>query len=430
MRLILVDRSATQRRQFWPLTLSRPIWDLRCGMTSLAEKLQAKTGINDVAYFVPDYMAEAYREKTDRPVNDVSILTGRDLLILDARVKAGNLDLCHTAGAVERSEIGLDKEGNVLCALIAQGDLKKLRGDDIDAFLASAKATLPNAPCLLPTWQYTWDLMLASPHQITADFAAAGRQGIEGKIEEPSALRGSKKDVYVAPGVTIHPMVVIDAEHGPVYIDEGAEIHPFTRIEGPCYIGKKSMLLGAKCREGNSIGPYCRIGGEVEESVIQGYSNKYHDGFLGHAYVGEWVNLGALTTNSDLKNDYSTVSVMLDGKHSIDTGSTKVGSLIGDHTKTSIGVLFNTGSVIGAMAIIMSTGKPLPKFIPSFAWFIEGVVTKGFGRKTLYGTANTAMGRRRQRWTPAQEAMWDKIFEMTAEPRDEAVKKGRRAMMK
>ena len=145
-------------------------------------------------------------------------------------------------------------------------------------------------------------------------------------------------------------MVVIDAEHGPVYIDEGAEIHPFTRIEGPCYVGKKSILLGAKCREGNSIGPMCRVGGEVEESIIHGYSNKYHDGFLGHAYVGEWVNLGALTTNSDLKNDYSSVSVMLDGHTPIDTGSTKVGSLIGDHTKTSIGTLLNTGAYVGAMA--------------------------------------------------------------------------------
>ncbi len=426
MRLILVDRSETQRRQFWPLTLSRPIWDLRCGMTSLAEKLQAKTGISDVAYFVPDYMAEVYRGRTDRPVNDMSAVTGQDVLIVDARVKAASLDIPTTG----RSEAGVDEQGEVLYARVGESDGKKLRAGDIDAFVASAKATLPHVRCTLPTWQYTWDLMLASPHQISTDFAATGRQGTEGTIEEPTALRGSKKDVYVAPGARIHPMVVIDTEHGPVYIDEGAEIHPFTRIEGPCYIGKKSILLGAKCREGNSIGPYCRIGGEVEESVIQGYSNKYHDGFLGHAYVGEWVNLGALTTNSDLKNDYSTVSVMLDGKHSIDTGSTKVGSLIGDHTKTSIGVLFNTGSIIGAMAIIMSTGKPLPKFIPSFAWFIEGVVTKGFGRKTLYCTANTAMGRRKQKWTPAQEAMWDKIFEMTAEPRDEAVKKGRRAMMK
>ena len=426
MRLILVDRSEHNRRQFWPLVLSRPIWELRCGMTSLEEKLQAKVGTSDVAYFVPDYLAETYQERTDRPVNEMSALAGQDVLIVDARIKADSFDVAATGP----SEVGLDEQGQVLYARIGKADSKKVRGSDIDTFLDSAKASLPTVKSTLPTWQYTWDLMLASPHQITADFAAAGRQGIEGTIEEPSALRGSKKDVYVAPGVTIHPMVVIDAEHGPVYIDEGAEIHPFTRIEGPCYIGKKAILLGAKCREGNSIGPYCRIGGEVEESVIQGYSNKYHDGFLGHAYVGEWVNLGALTTNSDLKNDYSTVSVMLDGKHSIDTGSTKVGSLIGDHTKTSIGVLFNTGSVVGAMAIIMATGKPLPKFIPSFGWFIEGVVTKGFGKKTLYGTANTAMGRRKQKWTPAQETMWDKIFEMTAGPRDEAVKKGRRAMMK
>jgi UDP-N-acetylglucosamine diphosphorylase/glucosamine-1-phosphate N-acetyltransferase len=406
--------------------LSRPIWELRCGMTSLAEKFQAKVGTSDVAYFLPDYLAEAYREKTDRPVNEMPALTGRDVLIVDARVKADTFEV----PAAGRSEIGLDEQGEVLYARILQNDLKKLPSSDIDALLNSAKTSLPTVKSALPTWQYTWDLILASPHQITADFAAAGRQGIEGTIEEPAAFRGSKKDIYVAPGVTIHPMVVIDAEHGPVYIDEGAEIHPFTRIEGPCYIGKKSILLGAKCREGNSIGPYCRIGGEVEESVIQGYSNKYHDGFLGHAYVGEWVNLGALTTNSDLKNDYSTVSVMLDGKHAIDTGSTKVGSLIGDHTKTSIGVLFNTGSVVGAMAIIMATGKPLPKFIPSFAWFVEGVVTKGFGKKVLYGTANTAMGRRKQKWTPAQEALWDQIFAMTAGPREEAVKKGRRAMMK
>jgi UDP-N-acetylglucosamine diphosphorylase/glucosamine-1-phosphate N-acetyltransferase len=225
-------------------------------------------------------------------------------------------------------------------------------------------------------------------------------------------------------------MVVIDAEHGPVYIDEEAEIHPFTRIEGPCYIGKKSILLGAKCREGMSIGPMCRVGGEVEESILQGWSNKYHDGFLGHAYVGEWVNLGAGTTNSDLKNDYSNVSVSLDGHSTIDTGSTKVGCLVGDHTKTSIGTLFNTGAYVGAMALILATGKPLPKFIPSFAWFMDGVVTKGFGKGKLYETARVAMSRRKRQWTPAQEAMWDAIHELTAPSRDAAVRKGRKVLAK
>ena len=115
---------------------------------------------------------------------------------------------------------------------------------------------------------------------------------------------------------------------------KAAEIHPFTRIEGPCYVGKQSILLGAKCRQGNTIGPMCRVGGEVEHSILQGYTNKYHDGFLGHAYVGQWVNLGAGTTNSDLRNDYGRVKVVLDGRTAIDTGSNKMGALIGDHTKT------------------------------------------------------------------------------------------------
>ncbi len=426
MRLILLDNSEEVRSNFNPLALNRPIWELRCGFGSLGDKLIAKIGAADVACFVPDYMAEAYREKTDRPVNDTSVLSGDDLLIVDPRLKADSFDV--PAGGA--SEIGLDKDGRILYARIAKNDLDKLASDDIEKFMDAARANLPNVTCSLPTWNYTWDLILANPEQITADYAAAGRNGIAGAVEQPNAVRGSEKDVYIAPGVMVHPMVVIDAEHGPVYIDEGAEIHPFTRIEGPCYIGKNSILLGTKCREGNSIGPVCRIGGEVEESIIHGHSNKYHDGFLGHAYVGEWVNLGALTTNSDLKNDYSSVSVILDGRRPVDTGSTKVGSLIGDHTKTAIGTLLNTGSYVGAMALIMPTGKPLPKFIPSFAWFLEGVTTKGFGKGKLYETAAIAMSRRKCEWTEAEQAMWDAVFEMTAPARDEAIRRGRRKMLK
>jgi UDP-N-acetylglucosamine diphosphorylase/glucosamine-1-phosphate N-acetyltransferase len=412
------------RQNFYPLALSRPIWELRCGMTTLGEKLVAKVGARDVAGFVPEYLADAYREATCWPINQLSSLGGEDLLLVDARVKADALGV----PPVGPSQVSLDADGNLLCARIARGDLGQLNADSLDAFLASARQVLPATPGKVAVWNYTWDLILANPEQLVKDFAAAGRSGVEGTVEEPSAVRGSRSDVFIAAGARLHPMVVIDAEHGPVYIDEGAEIHPFTRIEGPCYIGKKSILLGAKCREGNSIGPMCRVGGEVEESIIQGYSSKYHDGFLGHAYVGEWVNLGALTTNSDLKNDYTTVAVSLDGKKSIDTGSRKVGSLIGDHTKTSIGTLLNTGAYVGAMALLAATGKPLPKFIPSFAWFLEGVVTKGFGKRALYETARIAMGRRQRQWTPAQQAMWDEIFRLTEGPRLEAVQKGRRAL--
>jgi UDP-N-acetylglucosamine diphosphorylase/glucosamine-1-phosphate N-acetyltransferase len=425
MRLILIDNVPEIRCKFYPLSLGRPLWELRCGMNSLANKLIAKIKPDSVAYFVPDYMEEVYRDQVKEPVNDTTALGGDDLIIVDPLVKADSFNVPIKGPG----EVGLDENGRILYARINKGDVKKSTFDDIEAFLTSIKSELPNVSCELATWEYVWDLVLANGEHIIAEFATAGRNGFEGSLEEPVAVRGSSKDVFVAKGVKVHPMVTIDAEQGPVYIDERAEIHPFTRIEGPCYIGKDSILLGAKCREGNSIGPCCRIGGEVEESIIHGYSNKYHDGFLGHSYVGEWVNLGALTTNSDLKNDYSNVSVMMDGRRSIDTGSTKVGSLIGDHVKTSIGTLLNTGSYVGAMALIMATGKPLPKHIPSFAWFIEGIVTKGFGKGKLYETAKTAMSRRKCEWTPAMEKMWDIVFEITAPVRDKAIKKGRKTLL-
>ena len=424
MRLILLDRLTEARFHFYPLALSRPIWELRCGMTSLAEKLVAKVGAGDVACFVPPYMADVYRGETNWAVNAPASLTGDDLLLVHGRVKAEDFNV-EPAGP---SQIAFDADGDCLFARITKEDLARLNTDSIDALLDSAREALPAADAEVSTWNYTWELVLENPGQLTKDFAAAGRSGIEGTVEEPNAIRGSQSEVYIAPGALVHPMVVIDAAEGPVYIDEGAEIHPFTRIEGPCYIGKKTILFGTKCREGNSIGPVCRVGGEVEESIIHGHSNKYHDGFLGHAYVGEWVNLGAQTSNSDLKSDYSHVAVSLDGRTPIDTGSTKVGSLIGDHTKTSIGTLLNTGAYVGAMTLIMTTGTPLPKFVPSFAWFIEDMVTKGFGKRSLYHTAKTAMGRRKVEWTPAIEAMWDEIFNITAPERKEAIQKGRRAM--
>ena len=426
MRLVLCDVDMTVRSGFYPLSYSRPIWELRYGMTTLGEKLVAKTNATDVAGFVPDYMGDSFGAKTDWAINDPKSLTGDDLLLVAAQVKAEGFDV-DASGA---SEVGVDGEGNVLYARVTKEDAGKLSAKDAQGFLDSARASLPNVTCSLATWKYTWELVLTNPEQLPKDFAEAGRSGIEGTVEQPNAIRGSEKDVYVGPGTVIHPMAVLDAENGPIYLDEDVEVHPFTRIEGPCYIGKKTIMFGTKCREGNTIGPVCRVGGEVEESIMHGHSNKYHDGFLGHAYVGEWVNLGALTTNSDLKNDYSSVSVMLDGRRPIDTGSTKVGSLIGDHTKTSIGTLLNTGSVVGAMALIMATGAPLQKFIPSFAWLLNGNVTKGFGKGKLYETARVSMSRRKKEWTPAEEAMWDAVFEITAPQRDKAIQLARRKMFK
>ncbi len=426
MRLVLVDWPSAKRYHFDPLALSRPIFALRCGMSSLGEKLIRKWQADHVVLIMPPYMEAVYRADSYRPVNEIDRIfePPDDVLFVHGRVKASGWEY----PSIGPSEVILDSDGELLVARVSRDDLQKLDRSSLEGLLKSIPENLPLVEAEVPTWQYIWDLILANPDQIREDFAAMGRYGMEGTVEQPFALRGNADDLYIAPGALVHPMVVIDVHGGPVYIDTDAEIHPFTRIEGPCYIGRRTILYGAKCREGNSFGPVCRIGGEVEESIIQGYSNKYHDGFLGHAYVGEWVNLGALTTNSDLKNDYSQVEVILDGRRPIPTGSTKVGSLIGDHTKTSIGTLLNTGAYVGAMALITGTGKPLPKFIPSFAWFLDGIVTKGYGKKKLYETAQVAMSRRRHRWTPAMEAMWDKIYEMTAPVRDEAIKRGRRSL--
>jgi UDP-N-acetylglucosamine diphosphorylase / glucose-1-phosphate thymidylyltransferase / UDP-N-acetylgalactosamine diphosphorylase / glucosamine-1-phosphate N-acetyltransferase / galactosamine-1-phosphate N-acetyltransferase len=438
MRMILVDRPTEKRRNFYPLALSRPIWELRCGMTTLGQKLVDRLRPAEVACFVPPYLADVYRTETSWPVNDPASLAGDDLLVVDTRIKADGLaDFLSSQaagsgvkpGGAAAPQVALDADGEVLAAHIRRGDLAKLRTDSIEALLRSAKEAFlagGQKSANVPTWDYTWELVLDNARQLAQDFTAAGRNGIEGTIEQPGAIRGDPRSIFIAPGAVVHPMVVLDAAAGPIYIDEGAEIHPFTRIEGPCYIGKQTILLGAKCREGNSIGPMCRIGGEIEESIVQGFSNKYHDGFLGHAYIGEWVNLGALTTNSDLKNDYSNVAITLDGHRQLDTGSKKVGALIGDHAKTSIGTLLNTGTYVGAMTLLVANGGLLPKFIPSFAWYLDGVLGTGFGKARLYSGAKVALARRQRQWTEADEALWDEIFRLTAPERDAAIERSQR----
>jgi UDP-N-acetylglucosamine diphosphorylase/glucosamine-1-phosphate N-acetyltransferase len=428
MRLILFDLDGPQRRHFFPLALSRPIWELRCGMSTLGERLVQRVGAaaKDVAYFMTEYLAPVWRQRTEARINDAAALRGDDLLLINARVKPQLIDEIDRNGF---SKLGRADHGEVMYVWVRHNDHMLEDTSSFEAFMDFARVNVPPVHVDPPAWEYTWDLVLANPQQLIADFRAAGRSGIEGTVEQPGAIRGSAKDVYVAPGAVVHPLVVIDASNGPVYLDEGVEVHPFTRIEGPCYVGERSILLGAKCREGNSIGPMCRIGGEVEESIIQGYSNKYHDGFLGHAYVGEWVNLGALTTNSDLKNDYGNVEVILDGKKPVDTGSVKVGALVGDHVKTSVGTLLNSGAYVGAMSLVMATGKPLPKYIPEFSWLIDGIVTKGFGKAKLYETASTAMQRRKRRWTQAEQQMWDTVYDLTAGARDEAIRRGRRQLL-
>lgn len=416
MRLVVFEDG--QSDHFLPVSWLRAVFELRTGATTLVRKIERAAGMSAHALLVRDYLEPTVRARhPGAAVNNLSECRGSDTLFVNGRVCGLGFTPPDRPVALWRGDrLAVWRTGDDITRISSYADLE------------AAARKGPAGDYTGQWFEYIWDLVLKNPEHITADFKLARKHGIECALHEPDCVFGYKDQVCIAESVRIHPFVCIDTHNGPVTIEEGCEIHPFTRIEGPAWIGPKTIILGAKVREGCSIGPMCRVGGEVEESIIHGYSNKYHDGFLGHAYVGEWVNLGALTSNSDLKNDYTTVSVMM-GHDTIDTGSTKVGAMIGDHVKTSIGTLLNTGAFVGTGSVLVATGAPLPKYIPPFAWFLNGFIGKGFGLNALISTARTAMSRRKVEMTADDEALLRRIFELTAEDRLKYVARGRRAML-
>jgi hypothetical protein len=165
--------------------------------------------------------------------------------------------------------------------------------------------------------------------------------------------------------------------------------------------------------KGSSFGPNCRIGGEVESSIVHAYSNKAHEGFLGHSYIGEWVNLGSGTQTSDLRNDYGKVTVTIAGQK-VDTGLLKVGSFIGDHTKTSISCLFNTGSVAGPFGMLIDSGGLLPRTLPAFCLYHEGRIRERTDLGAMFATAATMMARRDMTWSAAHADFFLDLYERTS----------------
>ncbi|MFA5113373.1 MAG: hypothetical protein WC529_03635 [Candidatus Margulisiibacteriota bacterium] len=191
--------------------------------------------------------------------------------------------------------------------------------------------------------EYLWDLIVGLKEDLEKDVASLGSR-VSGRVH-PSAVLYAKENMLIEEGAEIEACAVLDARSGPIYIGKKTVIRPQSYLRGPL-----------------SIGPECRIGGEVTHSIFHGYANKAHYGFIGHAYVGEWVNLGAGTTNSNLKNNYGPVRV-----GGVDTGQQFLGCFVGDFAKTGIGTLINTGSVIGLGANVLG-GKVTPKVVPDFQW--------------------------------------------------------------
>jgi UDP-N-acetylglucosamine diphosphorylase/glucosamine-1-phosphate N-acetyltransferase len=261
---------------------------------------------------------------------------------------------------------------------------------------------------------YPWDLVRLNGEEIDRDFARLGGAAIEADIPEGVHLV-NQEAIRLGRGVSLGPGVVIDASRGPVLMEEDAEVMANASLAGPLSIGRGSIIkMGARIYGETTIGPVCKVGGEVGESIIHGYSNKQHGGFVGHSYLGEWVNIGAGTDTSDMKNNYSTVRLSVGGE-SVDSGEAFVGLFMGDHSKCGIGTTFNTGSIAGACCNIFGAGFP-PKYIPSFSW--GG--SSGFSEHDLekaIETARTAMARRDRKLDSAGENILREVFEITREER-------------
>ncbi|SFJ30110.1 putative sugar nucleotidyl transferase [Planctomicrobium piriforme] len=409
--------------QFSPIALLRPVFELLCGHYSARERVCQSFSKTEWGAIVRGELAEAYRaEHPHAHINDAAWLSGSEFLLVNGRC------------LVEPAQLKKIKPGSAgwigdtwAAILIDPAELPSEQrlptGEDLQRILLQKKKVTLAGTVL----NHPWDLISQNSKWLALDFAARSRPSAFSTADSRIAIIGPGDQVHIDATARLDPFVVIDATSGPVWVDRDVRIQAFTRIEGPAYVGPGTQLFRANVREGCSFGPVCRLGGEIEESIVHGYANKYHDGFLGHSYVCPWVNLGALSTNSDLKNDYSNVSVPLQGVK-VPTGSTKVGAFIGDHAKTALCSLFNTGSAVGVMSLILPGGELLPKHIPSFSRVWHGRLdVLPDGCESGIQTARIAMSRRGQQLTPEMERLIRAVYVSTEGERRTAFERHRAA---
>ena len=251
-----------------------------------------------------------------------------------------------------------------------------------------------------------WQLMAANRERLCADGAR-----FPGSALPTGVHRVGVGLISVAPGAVVEAGVVLDTTGGPVMLGPGARVRAPCRICGPAWVGPGSTILGGELA-GVSIGPECRIRGEVESSLVLGHANKAHDGFLGHSIVGRWVNLGAMTSNSDLKNTYGPVRVEEAGGRTVETGLTKAGCLLGDHVRTGIGTLLDTGTVVGAGSNLFG-GRMPPRSVPPFSWG-SGPDSAEYDLERFLETAAVVMRRRGATLTAGMRGLYRRAFHATA----------------
>lgn len=419
--VIFEDELANQP---YALTLTRPVFDLVCGCTSLSEKLGAhldvargtgsevwwalRDGRPDIRLHIRKYLSRDGREVVGT-YRDFT--AGQGLTLVNGRLIFSREVL---------RQIQPDWDGTYMVGEdVAIANVSPAFADRLEAYVGKpidrkVFTDLPSRELKGKLIRYPWDLINHNGAEIDSDFDLKGGARIESEPGPMVFLVGREK-IRIGKNVRMSPGVVIDATRGPVDIEDEAVLMANASLEGPLHIGRRSMVkMGAKIYGETTIGPVCKVGGEIAETIIHGYSNKQHEGFVGHSYLGEWVNLGAGTETSDMKNNYSTVRVPISGP-AIDSGEQFVGLFMGDHSKCGIGTTFNTGTVVGVCCNVFGADYP-PKHIPSFTWggapgFVEHDLDKAIE------TARRSMARRAVSLDEAGERVLRTAYDLTADER-------------
>lgn len=351
---ILFTEEYCQPENLFPFTLTRQIQDIRIGILTIREKWEKLLGLPSFDKFEDDY------KDLDRSIR-LNPKSSDEFILIHGNVLPDSKLI---------SAIRKLKEGEFLSVNGERGIAFRFTGRQIEA---SHKIKVQKAVTLnheINCIHYPWDILKHNESEIVKDFALITKGRKSQALAASNKLSGPRSGLFIEKEATLEHCI-INVKEGPVYIGKNASVMEGSMIKGPICLGEGATLkMGAKIYPATSIGPYCVVGGEVKNSVFFGYSNKAHDGYVGDSVIGEWCNLGAGTSNSNMKNNASEIRVWT-RKGEISAGL-KCGMFMGDYSRTSINTSVNTGTVIGVSCNVFGNGLT-PKFIPSFSWGNEGL---------------------------------------------------------
>ena len=406
---LIISDVEPQRDNFYPLSLTRPSFDFLFGTGTILERIEKTLNQKASSLLVPKFLEETTREAHQGvPVNSTS--SSRKSIILNPMVSV-SFDLKNQVldALSEKENVALVDEESGIPILSVLDDHD---GASLSSIFSKRKSPIKKKSVSSGLIRYPWQLFQQNSEAIESDFRR------EDHTAGSNALTNSEllgKEFSIGENVSASRHVTLDSRGGPIVIEDGATLESFTLIQGPTFIGRNSVIKTARIREGTSIGHFCKASGEIEQTIMFEYSNKSHEGFIGHSLIGSWVNLGALTTNSDLKNTYGEISMNVQNK-SVRTGTNKVGMVIGDMSKTSIGALISSGKVIGVSSHIFGSAF---EDVPSFTFYGKSV---GAQSREMYldsaiETQRRVMKRRDRTMTKAEEKLLKSIFKSTEKSR-------------